>query len=113
MKKNLQIMMMFAVCGVIFSCAAATYAQKKPLVLGGYKVVPVSDAGVTDAAEFAVSEHSEKNEVSLEIVSIEKAERQIVQGTNYRMCVEVRITDEEEGETQFVKVLVYQSLKKV
>ncbi len=112
MKKNLQIMMMFIVFGVVLSCAVTSYAQKKPLMLGGYKEVPVTDAGVADAADFAVGEHSEKNEVSLEIVSIEKAERQVVQGTNYRMCIEVKITDEEEGETQFVKVVVYRSLKK-
>lgn len=112
MRKNLQIIMMFAVFGVVFGCATTSYAQKKPIILGGYKEVDVSDAGVQEAAEFAVSDHSQKNDVSLEIVSIEKAERQVVQGTNYRMCIEVKATEEGNDDTQFVLAVVYQNLKK-
>jgi hypothetical protein len=112
MKKNLQIMMMFAAFGVFFGCALTGYAQKKPIILGGYKTVAVTDAGVEEAAEFAVSQHSQNNEASLEIVSIRKAERQIVQGLNYRMCVEVKVAEEDNDETQFVLAVVYRNLKK-
>lgn len=108
MKRNLQILVFFA---VIFGCAATSYAQKKPLMAGGYKVVDVADAGVVEAAEFAVSDHSQKNEVSLEIVSIEKAERQVVQGMNYRMCIEVKVIEEGNDDTQFVLAAVYKNLK--
>ena len=111
MKKNLQFIMMFAAFGVFLACASANYAQTRPTV-GGYKTVAVDDAGVVAAAEFAVGDHSQKNDVSLEIVEIQKAERQIVQGTNYRICVEVKIADEEDGDTQFVQVVVYQDLKR-
>ena len=96
---------------VVFGCAAANYAQQKSTVLGGFKVVSVTDAAVQEAAEFAVSDHSEKNEVSLEIVSIEKAERQVVAGTNFRMCIEVKIVAEEDGDTQMVLAVVHKSLK--
>ncbi len=108
MKKNLQIMLMCAAFAVIFGCAATGNAQ----MVGGYKAAPVDDAGVVAAAEFAVMDHSEKNEVSLEIVSIQKAERQVVQGMNYRLCVEVKVVEEGNDETQFVLVGVYQDLKR-
>lgn len=109
MKKRLQITMMFAALAVLFVCATAVSAQK----VGGYKDAAVDDAGVIAAAEFAVSDHSEKNEVSLEIVQIVKAERQIVAGTNYRLCVEVKVVEEGNDDTQFVQAVVYQDLKKV
>ena len=104
-------MMIFAAFGVLFGCAVTSYAQKKPLIVGGYKTVAVTDAAVEEAAEFAVSEHSQKNDVSLEIVSIEKAEQQAVQGKNYRMCIEVKVTEEDNDETQFVLAVVYKNLK--
>lgn len=112
MKKNLQLMMMFAAFVVFFAGGATSFAQQPPMV-GGYKAVSVNDAGVVAAAKFAVSEHSKNNEVSLKIVSIQKAERQVVQGMNYRICVEVGVVEEDNDETQFVQVLVYQDLKKV
>ena len=105
-------MMLFAALAVFFGCATANFAQVKPPMVGGYKVVSVDDAAVKAAAEFAVSDHSQKNEVSLEVVSISKAERQIVQGTNYRMCIEVKVIEEGNDDTQFVLATVYQSLKK-
>ncbi len=113
MKKKLQMMMMFAAFGVIFGCANTSFAQIKPPMVGGFKAVSVEDAAVVAAADFAVSDHSEKNDVSLEIVEIQKAERQVVQGMNYRICVEVRVAEEDNDETQFVLVTVYQNLKRV
>lgn len=108
MKKNLQIMMMFAALAVFFGCATSISAQ----MVGGFKAAPVDDAGVVAAADFAVMNYTEKNEVSLEIVSIQKAERQVVQGMNYRICVEVKAAEEGNDETQFVQVVVYQDLKR-
>lgn len=112
MKKNIRFMMLCAACAVFFGSAIVNFAQVKPPVVGGYKTVSVDDAAVAAAAEFAVSDHSQKNEVSLEVVSISKAERQIVQGTNYRLCIEVKVVEEGNDETQFVLAVVYQNLKK-
>jgi hypothetical protein len=111
MKKNLQFMMMFTVFAVFFACASTAFAQF-PRV-GGFKPVAVNDAAVVAAAKFAVSDHSQKNEVSLKLVQIHKAERQTVQGAVYRMCIEVGLNDEENEETQYVLVQVSQDLKRV
>lgn len=100
--------MMFAAFAVLFACVTAASAQK----VGGYRDVATDDAGVVAAAEFAVGDHSEKNEVSLKVVSIQKAERQIVAGTNYRLCIEVKVVEEGNDDTQFVEAVVYQNLKK-
>ena len=108
MKRNLQMLMMFAAFGIFFGCATTSFAQ----MTGGYKAASVDDDAVVAAADFAVSDHSEKNEVSLLVVSILKAERQTVQGANYRMCIEVKVADEGNDETQNVLVVVYQDLKR-
>jgi hypothetical protein len=110
MKKNLPLMMALAAFTLFF---AATTAFAQVPKVGGYKAAKVDDAAVVAAAEFAVTEHSEKNEVSLEIVDIQKAERQVVQGTNFRLCIEVRVAEEDNEETQFVLATVYQNLKRV
>ncbi len=113
MKTNLRLSAVFAALALILACATIDFAQKRPPITGGYKEVPASDAAVKEAAEFAVGEHSQNNDVSLEIVSIEKAERQTVQGANYRMCIEVKATESEDGDdTQFVLAVVYINLKK-
>ena len=111
MKKNLQIMMMFAVCAVLFACASTGFAQM-PRV-GGFKAAAVDDPAVVAAAKFAVSDHAQKNEVSLKLVQIHKAERQTVQGAIYRLCIEVGLNDEDNEETQYVLVQVSQDLKRV
>ncbi len=108
MKNKIQIMIMCAVIGVIFACADASYGQ----MVGGFKSVSVTDDRVKAAAEFAVSDFSEKNEVSYEIVSIEHAEQQVVQGMNYRICIQIKVSDEGNTDTQFVLIQVYQDLKR-
>lgn len=105
--------MMLAAFGIIFCFGAANNFAQKPVIVGGYQSVAVTDAGVKKAAQFAVSDHSQKNEVSLKIVRIKKAERQVVAGTNYRMCVEVKVVEEGNPDTQFVQIVVYKNLKNV
>jgi hypothetical protein len=79
------------------------------VITGGYKAVSTDDAGVTGAADFAVSKRAETNseQEDLALDSIDKAERQVVAGTNYRLCLTVSIGDE----SQQVQTVVYESLK--
>ena len=110
MKRNVRLVVAVAVFGVIAACASGTMAQK----VGGYKEVSVEDAGVTDAAGFAVSAQAKKTGGTVELVSIYHAERQTVAGTNYRLCL--KVTDSGEGDeanvTHYVQVVVYVDLKK-
>ena len=78
-------------------------------VLGGYKTAKTDDARVVAAAEFAVGNRVENNteQEGLELDSVDKAEMQSVGGTNFRLCLTVKLEDE----TQQVSVVVYQNLK--
>lgn len=107
--KNSRIVMMLAVFGVIFLGAGAGFAQRKPIILGGYKTVPTTDEQVVAAAEFAVGKRAEENseQEGLTLVSIEKAEMQSVQGANFRLCIVVGL----DGEEQSVKTVIYRNLK--
>ena len=65
------------------------------------------------AAEFAVSAQAEKSEKEISLVEVIKAERQVVAGSNYRMCLKVTTQGEvdEADATHFVQVVVYVDLK--
>lgn len=111
MKKHLQILIFTVALGVIFGSATASFGQIK---VGGYKSVAVTDAMAVAAAEFAVKTQSEKEEVIMSVESLKKAERQVVQGSNYKLCIEVYYPsdeDETDGVLQFVQAVVYQNLK--
>ena len=114
------LLISLALC-IIFVCASGGFAQtNKVPSIGGFKSVSVKDAKILEAADFAVAKQAEKNETNIELLSIEKAETQIVAGTNFRLCMQVTaFSDEEdleEGEeteevTGFVKVIVFRNLK--
>lgn len=106
MKTNVKFAVTVAVLGVVFGCGAAVQAQVKT---GGYKSVANDDAGVTAAADFAIKAQSEKTEMAFELHEIVKAERQVVAGSNYRLCMQVSADGDEAF---FVQVVVYQDLKK-
>jgi hypothetical protein len=113
MKKSLQVVLVLVALGVALGCTIVGFGQGRPIV-GGYKVVATDDPGVQAAAEFAVSEQKKKQDGPLSLVSIEHAERQVVAGMNYRLCLKVKAADEDDAgeETQDVKVVVYQSLQR-
>jgi hypothetical protein len=111
MKKSLQIVIVLVALGVAFGCAIVSLGQGRPIV-GGYKEVATDDPEVQAAAEFAVSEQKKTHDdAPLSLVSIEHAERQVVAGMNYRLCLKVKAGDEDDAEPQAVKVVVFKSLK--
>jgi hypothetical protein len=111
MKKSL--LMLLIAFGVFLGCGILGRAQeqRKPIMLGGYREIATDDAEAQAAAEFAVGAQGEKQETTIKLVSIEKAESQVVAGTNYRLCLKVEVTDKDNNETtQEVKVVVFKHL---
>lgn len=110
MKKYFQLTLAL---GVMFICAAATPAQIKT---GGYKAISKTAAEVRAAAEFAVEARSEKDDTTYRLAAIEKAETQVVAGTNYRLCLFISTVDEAAGVEMeiraFYQVVVFRNLKK-
>ena len=109
MEKNLKSLF-FIGFTIILLCAANNFAQVK---VGGYKSVPTDDQAVIDAAEFAANTQSDRSNTTINIESIEKAERQVVAGTNYRICMQVAVGEEgeEKPSVQFIQAIVFQSLQ--
>ncbi len=92
----------------LMAFAAAVSAQ-----VGGYKRIPNDDAGAAAAARFAVESHGEAIDRTVELLSVESAERQVVAGTNYRLTLSVNIQGlgEQADVTQTVTVVVFRDLK--
>jgi hypothetical protein len=108
--KLLKIFTIVAFCAV-FGCLTAASAQIKT---GGYKTVPVTDAGVVAAADFAIQAKSEEEKIEYSLDAVETAETQVVAGTNYRLCMQIlapTADDDTEVIATFVKAVVFRSLK--
>lgn len=105
MKKSLQVVIVIVALQVAFCCVNLVIAGQRT---GGYKEIPGDNPDAVAAANFAVGEQGQKQGASVSLVSIERAESQVVAGVNYRLCLKVETDDE----TQEVKVVVYRNLKK-
>jgi len=114
MRKSVHLVMVLVALGVLFGCASASFGQdnKRPHIVGGYSKVATDKAEVIAAADFAVSARKEQQGGPLSLVSIEQAERQVVAGTNYRLCLQVKPADEDDAgvEAQMVEVVVFEKL---
>ena len=99
---------LFAVIAMVFVFASDGFGQ----MTGGYKVIASDDAAAQAAAEFAVTTQSEKSGKEMSLVEIVKAERQVVAGSNFRMCLKVASEGAEGHDaTTSVQLVVYVDLK--
>lgn len=82
---------LLAALAFVMLCAAApsTQAQEPPLA-GGYSERPTTDRRVAAAAAFAVRERGRRTGRRVTLVSILRAETQVVAGLNYRLLLSVR-----------------------
>ena len=105
MKKDVFIAALLT--AIIFGLGIVANAQRP--VLGGYSSIATDDTRVTAAADFAVNKRIETNseQEGMTLESIDKAESQVVAGTNFRLCMTVALDDN----TQQVSAIVFQSLK--
>ncbi len=106
-------MLYIAVFGVIFGCAANTFAQPEIPIVGGYKKVEATDREVIAAANFAVKAQAKKQKAKIRLVAVNNAARQVVAGTNYQICLNVETTDRKNKTVvpQSVQAIVYKNIK--
>jgi hypothetical protein len=78
---------------------------KQPEV-GSYQAAPKNDPAVEAAAKAAVSERQQKEGGDITLVSIKRAETQLVAGINYRLCLKVKAG----GKSQTVTVVINKTL---
>jgi len=91
----------------IQSQANLTLRRNQSSLVGGYSPVDASNDRVRAAAEFAVADEARRRNQMIRLQDIARAERQIVAGANYRICLEVATGTG----TQSVEAVVYQNLK--
>lgn len=115
MKIKFQIILMSAVFGLILGCTATNFAQTElPVpIAGGYSRVESNTAETVSAANFAVKKQSKKQKAKIKLTKISKAEKQVVAGLNYRLCLQVE-TSEKNKKTvipQTIEAIVFLDLK--
>jgi hypothetical protein len=103
MTKNLRFLFIAAACVFVLGCASSTFAQR----VGGYRSIDKGDAGAKAAADFAVEKQAEKSGTEITLSAVEKAESQVVAGTNFRLCLEVTVGED----TETVEAVAYRNLK--
>jgi hypothetical protein len=74
---------------ILWAAAPSAQAQEPPLA-GGYSERSTRDRGVAAAAAFAVRERGRRTGRRVTLVSILRAETQVVAGLNYRLLLSVR-----------------------
>ena len=85
---------------------AAAKAQSEPMA-GAYGDLAVTSRAAKDAAAVAIRKYSSTHKRDkLTLVKIVKAERQVVAGMNYRLCM---IVKDRRGVRRSVKAVVYET----
>ena len=88
----------------IFVPASGALAQTP----GGYRLVSNDDSESIAAAKFAVREEGQKLGKSIVFSSMVYAQRQVVSGTNYKLCLKVKVN----GTSKRAETVVYRNLQK-
>jgi hypothetical protein len=109
--KNIFRMIVIAVIAIttISNVSAARFVrapQQEPMA-GGYRDIAKDDPEALAAARFAIKEQSRKLHTRISLVSIQRAEVQVVAGLNYRLCMKVKV----RRKTQSATAVVYKNLK--
>jgi hypothetical protein len=75
---------------------------------GGYRLVPNDDSESVAAAKFAIREEGQKLGKNIVFSSMVYAQRQVVSGTNYKLCLKVKVN----GTSKRAETVIYRNLQK-
>ncbi len=93
---------------LIVFCFLAIGAQAaKAQIAGGYGSVDTKDPQVKAAARYAVTVENRKVRSGVVLLSLVKAEQQVVAGMNYKLCLKVR----NGKRVRYATAVVYRDLK--
>jgi hypothetical protein len=88
---------------VSFAWVSLVWAQP---VAGGWGKANPKDAQVLEAARFAVAAEQARTDSVFKLVSVVRAEQQVVAGMNYRFCLRLQ-----RGKSKTALVQVYRNLE--
>jgi aspartic proteinase inhibitor len=104
MRKTRIVWMLSILSFVELGLALETYAQTP----GAYRLVPNDDSESLAAAKFAVQEEGQKLGKTVVFTSMVYAQRQVVSGTNHKLCLKVKVN----GTSKRAETVVYRDLQK-
>src|SRR5215210_7809376 len=107
MKRKLCAALIASILLAIGNASEAFTQEPQPPIVGGYQEASAADRKVVSAARFAVSSVRRRRGGRVSLISVERAETQVVAGINYRLCLRVKIKDK----TQNVTTVVYRNLR--
>jgi hypothetical protein len=103
--RSIRMIPILSILGLaVFGQAADAIAQRP----GAYRLVSNDDPETVSAAKFAVSEKARKFGKTIVLASIVHAQRQVVSGMNYKLCLKVKV----DGTSKRSEAVVYRDLKK-
>jgi len=105
--KNILLMAVVLIAFAAISNHASHVLAQPAQIAGGYGEVSKTDPEVLSVASFAIKQERRKLGRHLSLISIERAEVQVVAGLNYRLCLKVKI----KGKTREATAVVYKTLK--
>ncbi len=107
MKIKLSIFALCVALFIFFGSNSATFAQTDQIT-GGYGDADVADAEAIKAAKFAIKKRSQTQKAIITLLSIKKAQMQVVAGLNYELCLRVNVKKSgKKSVKQFIKTVVY------
>lgn len=107
MNRNWRRVMVLIALNIVMGVVSGALAQQPPIV-GGYAETSNTDREVVAAARYAIRAESRKQGVRLSLISIERAEVQVVAGLNYRLRLKVKVN----GRTEVATAVVYKNLRR-
>jgi len=111
MKIKLTLSLLFGALFIVFGVVSGALAQSDQIT-GGFGETDVKDAAVIKAAKFAVKKRSQNQKAAITLLSIKKAQVQVVAGLNYELCLRVNVVKAgKKPARQFVKTVVYRDLR--
>ena len=96
--------MLYVYSFVLFVAAPGTLAQTP----GRYRLVPNDDSESVAAARFAVREEGQKLGKTITLTSVVYAQRQVVSGTNFKLCLKMKVN----GTSKRAETVVNRDLQK-
>lgn len=106
MKKKWQVVMAIAVLGMVFGNVSGAFAQEE-VIAGGYGETSNNDPEVVTAARYAIRAEGRRQGARISLLSIERADVQVVAGLNYMLRLKVKVNNRTEN----ITAVVYKNLK--
>ncbi|PWA45291.1 cystatin [Artemisia annua] len=97
-------LILFIISFISFECPSAA-ALGEGTLLGGWKPIPnVTDPAIVDIGKFAIDEHNNNSQASLEFRKVVRGQSQVVAGMNYNLTI-AALDGDDHVENNYVAIV--------